>query len=218
LQNEKATIKVESFGRLLKITRQAIINDDLDVFGRIPRMFAQGAANMQAEMFWAMITGNAKTPDGTTLFHATHGNLAGAGAAPSEATLNAARVAMARQKSPAGEVLNILPKYIICPPELSMTIKKLMTGITANNTSDVNVFQNAFNIIEEVRLTDSKAWYMATDPNEVEGLLFAYLDGEEGIYTESQTNFNTDDLETKARLEFGVAAWGYRGWYKNAGQ
>jgi phage major head subunit gpT-like protein len=219
LQDRKASISVDTYGRLVKITRQAIINDDLDVFSRIPKMFATGAAELQSEMFWSMITGNAKTPDGKTIFHADHNNIMQAGAI-SEATLNAAIIAMLKQKSPAGQRQRLRPKYLIVPVELELTAKKIMTAITANKTGDVNVFNGAFEIVSEILLSENSAsrWYMAADPSSVEGLLYAYLDGEEGLYTESRTNFDDDTVETKARMEFGVAAWEHLGWLTNPGQ
>lgn len=219
LQNSKANISVDTYGKLIKISRKAIINDDLDVFSRIPKMFAQGAENLQAKMFWDMLINNVKTPDGVALFHANHSNLAGAGAVLSETTLNAALVAIMKQQSPAGQELGLKPKYLVVPVELETLAKKLMTSIVAGETGDVNPFQNAFEIISEVRLSRASAinWFMAADPSTVEGLIYAYLDGEEGLYTESRTNFDDDSVETKARMEFGVAAWDYRGWYKNPG-
>jgi phage major head subunit gpT-like protein len=170
-------------------------------------------------MFWDLIIKNAKTPDGTTLFHATHNNLAAAGSALSETSLNAAMVAMMKQQSPAGEELGITPKFLIVPIELKTTAEKLLASVTATKTGDVNPFYNAFTIIPEVRLSrdSATAWYMAADPAAIDGLLCAYLDGEEGLYTESRTNFDDDSVETKARMEFGVAAWEHRGWYKNPG-
>jgi len=218
MQNSKATISVDTYGRMIKITRQAIINDNLDVFSKIPKFIAQGANNMQAKMVWDLILENAKTPDGKAIFHADHSNLAGAGAI-SEATLNAAIVAMMKQTSPAGEELMLSPKYLIVPVELQTAAQKILTGIIASTTGDVNVFAKAFELISEIRASrkSATAWYMAADPSTVEGLEYAYLDGEEGVYTESQTNFNDDSIDTKARIEFGVAAWEYRGWYKNPG-
>lgn len=219
LQNSKATIAVETYGKLVSITRQAIINDDLDVFSRVPQIIAQGAKNLQAKMFWDMVINNVNTPDGVALFHADHANLAGAGATISETTLNAAIVAMAKQKSPAGEELGLSPKFLVVPIELQTLAKKLMASITATKTGDVNPFKDAFEIISEVRLSRASAtnWYMFADPSTIEGLIYAYLDGEEGLFTESRTNFDNDSVETKARMEFGVAAWEHRGIYKNPG-
>ena len=219
MQNSKATISVDTFGRMIKITRQAIINDDLDVFSKIPKYIAQGANNMQAKAVWDLILDNAKTPDGKAIFHTDHGNLAGAGAAISETTLNAAIVAMMKQQSPSLEELMLQPKYLIVPVELQTAAQKILTGIIASTTGDVNVFAKAFELISEIRASrkSATAWYMAADPSQVEGLEYAYLDGEDGVYTESQTNFKDDSIDTKARIEFGVAAWEYRGWYKNPG-
>lgn len=219
LSNTKATISVDTYGRLIQIGRKAIINDDLDVFSRIPQMIAQGAVNMQAKMVWDMIFNNVNTPDGTALFHANHGNLAGAGAAITEASLQAAMLAIMKQQSPSKEELMLQPKYLIVPVEKEIEAKKLLTAIIASATGDVNVFANAFELISEIRASrnSATAWYMAADPASVEGLLYAYLDGEEGVYTESRTDFSNDNVEIKARLEFGVAAWEHRGWYKNPG-
>ncbi|MCG2614890.1 Mu-like prophage major head subunit gpT family protein [Terrimonas sp. NA20] len=219
LQNTKAKISVDTYGKIVKITRQAIINDDLDAFARIPKIIAQGARNLQASMFWNLITGNVATPDGTALFHADHGNLAGAGATISEATLNAAIVAMMKQQSPAKEELGLTPKYLVVPVELQTTAKKLMASITATKTGDVNPFNNAFEVISEVRLSRNSpiAWYMFADPATVEGAMYCYLDGEEGLRNEGRVNFDDDSVETKSSLEFGVANWDYRGAYKNPG-
>nr|WP_255724088.1 Mu-like prophage major head subunit gpT family protein [Terrimonas ginsenosidimutans] len=170
-------------------------------------------------MFWNLITGNVATPDGTALFHADHGNLAGAGATISEATLNAAIVAMMKQQSPAKEELGLTPKYLVVPVELQTTAKKLMASITATKTGDVNPFNNAFEVISEVRLSRNSpiAWYMFADPATVEGAMYCYLDGEEGLRNEGRVNFDDDSVETKSSLEFGVANWDYRGAYKNPG-
>lgn len=219
IQNNKATIAVDTYGKLVKITRQAIINDDLNAFSQLPKIFAQGARNLQAKMFWDMVLNNVNTPDGVALFHATHGNLAGAGAVMNETTLNAAIVAMGLQKSPAGEEIQLAPKFLVVPIELQTLAKKLMASITSTKTTDVNPFNNAFDIISEVRLSRNSpiSWYMFADPSTVEGLIYAYLDGQNGLYTESRTNFDDDSVETKARMEFGVAAWEHRGVYKNPG-
>jgi hypothetical protein len=219
LQTSKATIAVDTYGKLIKITRQALINDDLDIFSRIPQMHANGALRLQADMVWGMITAPAKTPDGVNLFHASHANLAGSGGAIDETTLNAGIVAMALQKSPAGEILNMTPEYLLVPIEKQLQAEKIIANVIAAKTGDVNTMANRFKIISDARLSvnSATAWYLFANPSQVEGLMYAYMDGEEGLYTESRTNFEDDTIETKARMEFGVAAWDYRGAYKNPG-
>jgi hypothetical protein len=218
LQDDSAKIKLKTYGRKIKISRQAIINDDLDVFGKLPKLLAQGAANFQADKVWGLITGNAKTPDAVVLFHtATHKNLAGAGAVISETTLAAARTAMYRMKTPAGENMPILPKYLVVPVELLVTAQKLMQSLIASAANDVNTMQGAFQIMTNPRLTNATEWYLAADPSQTEGLVYAYLEGEEGLYIDKEIDFNDDSVSTKARLDFDCQAWDYRGWYKNPG-
>lgn len=222
LKTGKATIKVDTYGHLIVITRKAMINDDLDVLSRIPKEVAQGALDLQADMVFGLLNAGhttTKTPDNVALFHAaSHSNYVSTGTAMSETTINDGIVAMAKQKSPAGKLLNIQPKYLVVPLEKVMLAKKLMAGITAGTTNDVNTLQGALEIITDARLSAVSAisWYLFAG-NQVEGLMHAYLEGEEGLYTDSRTDFMTDNIETKARLEFGVAAWNHRAWFKNTG-
>ncbi|WP_153799068.1 prohead protease/major capsid protein fusion protein [Foetidibacter luteolus] len=218
LENESAKIKLKTYGKKVSITRQTIINDDLDVFSKLPSLIARGAANFQADMVWGLLTnGTTKTPDNVNLFHASHGNLAGSGAAPSETTLSAARVAMWKQKTLAGEPMPIAPKHIIVPIELLTTVEKLLTGIVASTTGDVNIWAGKLSPITNPRLTNATAWYLAGDMQENEGLVYAYLEGEEGIFVDKEIDFNNDCVVTKARLDFAAAAWDHRPFYKNPG-
>lgn len=218
LNDDSATLKLKTFGRKITVTRQAIINDDLEVFSKLPDLIARGANNFQAAKVWGLLTGNAKAPDGTALFHATHGNLAGAGAALSETTLSAARVAMWKQATPAGELMGLSPELLIVPIELLTTAEKLMSGlVTPSDTQNVNVFANKYKIVTSPYLTNATAYYLATNPQSEEGIVYAYLEGEEGLFVDKEVSFDTDAVVTKARLDFDAKVWGYRGWYKNAG-
>lgn len=194
------------------------MNDDLGVFTYLPRMIAQGAANFQADKVWGLITSNAQTPDNKAMFHTDHANLAAGAdkAAPSGATLSKARAAMWRQTTLAGDMMPISPRYLIVPAELQTTAEQLMTSIMANSSSSVNVFASKYDIIVDPRLTDVNAWYLAADPELVQGIVYAYLQGE-GLHIENQVDFDNDTVVTKARLDFDANIWDYRGWYKNPG-
>jgi hypothetical protein len=124
---------------------------------------------------------------------------------------------MYRMKSPAGENMPVLPKYLVVPVELLVTAQKLMQSLIASAANDVNTMQGAFQILTNPRLTNSSEWYLAADPSQYEGLVYAYLEGEEGLYVDKEIDFNDDSVSTKARLDFDCAAWDYRGWYKNPG-
>lgn len=220
LANEKMNIQLKKYGRKYSISDIAIINDDLDVFSRLPQMIAVGAEQFQSNQVWALITGNALAPDGKALFHADHSNLAAStGAVISETTLSAGRTAMRRQLSPSGQRLGVRPKFLLVPPELETAAEKMISSILATKTGDVNVFANKLEVRVSDQLTDTKAWYLVADPamTMIDGLVYAYLSGQEGLRTASRINWDTDALEVKASMAFACAVWGYAGWYKNPG-
>jgi hypothetical protein len=51
----------------------------------------------------------------------------------------------------------------------------------------------------------------------VDTIEYAYLEGEEGIFTETRQGFEVDGVEIKVRHVFGAKAIDFRGMYKNAG-
>lgn len=216
LSDSKENFKLETYGKIISITRQAIINDDLNGFTRLSQLFGAAAANLESDIMWGLILSNPKMGDGKTLFHNDHKNLAAAGAAITENALSVARIAMMRQKGLEDEALNIFAKYFIVPIELLTDAQKIMSAITANKTGDVNVFNGAYEIITEARITDPKAWYLAADPAQVDMLSYAYLNGQ-GLYTETRNGWEVDGVEVKARLDFGGVCWDHRGFYKNPG-
>ena len=91
--------------------------------------------------------------------------------------------------------------------------------IVASKTSDTNVFQNSYEVVTEPRLDANSAtsWYLMADSSQIDTIEYAYLEGEQGLYTEQRTGFDVDGLEVKARLDFAAKAIDHRGLYKNAG-
>lgn len=218
LTESKETIKIESYAEGISFTRQAYINDDLGAFSIIPASFVRDWNEMRGNAVWGLITSNVKMSDSKSLFHADHGNLiTGADSALSEPNLAKAKVMFSKQKSIAGRSIRILPKFLIVSPELELTARKLITSITPAKTEDVNVFANAFTVIVEPRLS-AYEWYLAADPNAVDCLYYAYLEGNETLRVNSTDDFNTDSMQYAVRGDFGVAAIDYRGMVKSAGK
>ncbi len=77
LGESKESYKVKTYGRVVAITRQTLINDDLDAFTRIPAMYGNSIAQPESDVVWGIITANPAMADGNALFHTTHKNLAG---------------------------------------------------------------------------------------------------------------------------------------------
>lgn len=209
---------ISTYGKIVAITRQVIINDDLQAFTRIPRAFGVAAANLESDLVWGIITANAAMGDGTALFHANHKNL-GTGAAIDVASVGAGRTAMRKQVGIDGKtLLNITPAFLIGPTALQTLIEQFLTAITPAQVSNV-VPEGLRKLtpITEPRLDAASAsnWYLAGDPNQIDTIELAYLEGQEGLFTETRTGFDVDGVEVKVRQDVGAKAIDWRGFYKN---
>ena len=71
--------------------------------------------------------------------------------------------------------------------------------------------------IVDAELTDTAAWYLAAAPAAIDTFEVAFLDGVQSPFIEQRESWDTDGIEYKVRLDFGVKCWDYRGLYKNPG-
>ena len=222
IAESKESYRIETYGRVVAITRQVLINDDLDAFTRIPAMYGTAIATLESDVVWGIITANAAMADGVTLFHATHKNLAGTGAALSVAAIGEGRASMAKQTGlDKKTVLNIRPSYLIVPAALELAAEQLVAqNLLPTKTLDV-VPQSIRTItpISEPRLdaVSAGAWYLAANPAQIDTIEYAYLEGQQGAYIETRNGFDVDGVEIKCRLDFGAKAIDWRGLYKNNG-
>lgn len=210
-----------TYGRIITITRQTLINDDLSAFDRLPTLLGRQAAELEASVFWRIFTDNPAMGDGVPLFHANHGNRAAAGTPIDEAGLTAAKAAMRKQKSLAAkaadrEPLNLTPQYLVVSPDKEVEAMKMLTAVTANSAQNVNVFSNSLELIVEARL-EGHQWYLSADPAVIDTIEYSYLEGEEGVFIEQQVGFDVDGIKIKGRLDFAAKAIDWRGLYMNEG-
>ena len=222
LGESKESYKVKTYGRVVAITRQVLINDDLDAFTRIPAMYGNSIAQLESDVVWGIITSNPAMADGNALFHTTHKNLAGTGAALDVASVGAARAAMALQTGlDKKTVLNIRPAFLIVPAALELKAEQLVAQnlVPAATTSVVPQSIRTLSPISEPRLdaASETAWYLAASPNQIDTIEYAYLEGQQGAYIETRNGFDVDGVEIKCRLDFGAKAIDWRGLYKNPG-
>jgi len=222
LNDGKEVYSLATFGRRLPISRKVIVNDDLDAMTRIPFMLGQSAARFETDSLYAILKGNPLMGDGTALFHASRGNYDGTGAALSEASLEAAELAMGSQVGLDGEALNIEPKYLIVSRRDRVKAEKLLAAILANTSGSVNVFANrGLQLVVEQRLNalagGKQPWFMAAEHGQIDTVEFAYLEGERGVVLEQRDGFEVDGLEFKARLDFAAKAIDGKGIYCNSG-
>ena len=212
----RETYAIASYGKIVALTRQTLINDDLSAFTRLPEMFGRAAADLESDTVWGIITANAALADSIALFHASHGNLP-AGAAISVAQLGVCRAAMRVQTGLDGRKINVTPRYLLVPAALE-TIAQQFTSqaYAASASSSINPFAGALQVLAEPRLdtASTTAWYMAADPAQIDTIEYAYLEGNQGVYLETKDGWEIDGVEFKARLDFGAKAIDFRGLVK----
>lgn len=218
---------VQKYGRIVAISWETIINDDLDALTRIPQAFGASAAELESDIVYAILTGNPAMADTKALFHADHANLGTAAALadaldPTKANpIGAMRKAMTLQKGLNGQYITVRPRYLIVPPSLEeVALKITSANFVASKGVDQNVFGPSLVPISEPRLEDasSTAWFGAAEPNNIDTIEYAYLEGHEGVFTETKHGFEVDGVQVKCRHVFGAKAIDYRGLFKNAGQ
>ncbi len=220
----KEAIRLYSYGYTIGITRNAIINDDLGAFTRIPTEMGYAAARTEGDIAWALWIANAAMADGVALFHATHKNLAAAGGVISTTTIGAAKAAMRVQTGVDGKtVIQVIPSYLIVPAALeTVALQFLYPGLLAAVTASVVPDElRSLKLIVEARLDANSAisWYTATSPGlgGVETFEYSYLEGQEGVRMDSRLGWKSDGMELKVAMDFGAKFLDWRGVYKNPG-
>lgn len=218
--------QVQKYGRMVHLTWEAIVNDDLDALTRIPQAFGASAAELESDIVYGILTNNPAMADGDALFHANHGNL-GTAADLADALDPAAanplaemRKMMTLQKGIEGRYITVRPRYLVVPPSLEeVALKVTSANFVASKGQDLNVFGPSLSPISEPRLEDasSTAWFAAAEPTTIDTIEYAYLEGHEGVFTETQNGFEVDGLKVKCRHVFGAKAIDWRGLFKNAG-
>jgi len=159
--------------------------------------------------------------DGSSLFHATHNNIA-TGAALGVAGLDTDRVTLASQKDPSGnEILDLRPAVLVIPIGLGGDARVFNEAVydpdTANKLQKPNKVRGLFrDIVDTPRLTGTRR-YLFADPSIAPTLEVSFLDGNDTPFLDNQQGWRIDGVEWKVRLDYGVAGVDYRGAVTNAG-
>jgi len=210
--------RLAKFGKIIGITWEAIINDDLSAFNRIPQAFAAKAAIKQSDIVYSILNDNPVMYDNKALFHVDHGNYISTGTALSPTSLNVAFQKFRTQKDDVGDFINVSPKFLIVGPQNEFTaIQMTSANYTPNKQSDISIAAvRGLTTIVDPRITDYK-WFLSASPEAVDTVEYAFLDGEEELFMDQREGFNIDGIEVKARMVFAAKAIDWRGLFRNNG-
>lgn len=220
ITDEAQGLKVAKYGRQINLTFEAIINDDMGVFERLPTDYARAASTLESKTAWSVIRGNATLKGGKSLFHADHGNI-GDGADINVTTVGDGRKAMWEQRAAGSndkdDFLMISPDLLFVPPELETAAGQFVAATAATKSEDVNPYSSTVSPIVEPSLGASaggsdSTWYLFASDMPV--LEHAYLDGYEAPTVMTKEGMNPDGVNMIARHIFGASPVEYRGAYR----
>jgi ATP-dependent protease ClpP protease subunit len=225
----KQSVIVGTYGDIINLTRQAVINDDLGAFVGLAQARGRAAARTIENRVYAVLGLNSgKGPalsDALPIIDAGHGNISAVSDKPTVLSIEAGILKMSAQNDVSGnDYLDLRPSILLIPQTLEMSARVLNSAsydpaatLSTKNQMTPNPYQGLFSdIIATPRLAGT-AWYMLADPSIAPVLEVSFLDGVQEPVMEMEQGFTVDGARWKTRLDFGVSGVGYEGIVMNAG-
>jgi len=210
---------VGKFGRIINLTWETLVNDDLGAFLRITQAMGQAAARTEADTIYQQFAANDGDgpwmQDEQPLFHASHNNTVEPQTGVNAAALGLARVKLRRQLALGGGVLNLPPRFLLVSPEHEQEAETLLAAASRSmNQGSENALQPAWisrlELVVEPRLS-ADAFYLLTSADNIDTLERAYLDDHDGAAIEREDTFFVDGVNYKVRHVFGNRWLDWRG-------
>jgi len=216
------TNKVDTYGQLLTLTRQQIINDDLNAFRSLTAQLARKARIAVEKALYTLVL------DPTNTFYtAGNGNLL-TSSSLGVTELGAAEAALLQMADANKDPIYAIPRFILVPPQLrylgsQLYSSKLVNDYAGGPRPTDNPFAGRFEPVTSPFMSapiltnySATTWYMLADPLMLPAFEVAYLDGRRQPTIETHdAQFNVLGLQMRAYWDFGVAALDPRGAIKN---
>ena len=222
LSESKETVTMYSYGRILGVTRQMLINDDLSAFADMAGMIGRRVPAFENATVFSLLTSNSNLgpamADTYNLFDSTnHGNYTSSGTAVNivkEVGLMAAK--MMKQTSLDGLKLNLVPTIVLVGPDSMTAADQVTTQITPTQTDKVNRIGPTLTRVADANIS-GYGWYLFADPMEAPALIWGSLTGQEGPMVSTKQGWDVSGVEIKVERDFGCGAIDYRPVTFNAG-
>jgi ATP-dependent Clp endopeptidase proteolytic subunit ClpP len=215
------TIQAETYARIVSITRNALINDDLGELTRVPQAMGMAASRTETDKVYRLLADNPTMRDGEQLFSTAHNNVASSASAITVDALAEARAALRKQRGPEGlSYLNVVPQFLIVGADRETEALQVLSQIEPNQASDaIPEWIRRLTLVVDPRIDDfaSGAWFLAGNPNSHDTFEVAFLDGQQAPKLEQQEDFDTLTMSWRVVFDFGVAALDWRALFKNPG-
>lgn len=227
---KRPTRKLKTYGRQFTLTRQAFINDDIDLVTRVPAKYAASARKTINKQVYEILVKNPAIYDGTELFSKKHGNLVTTGTGITQASMQAMIMALQSQTNEFGEAIIVRPATIIVPAGMAFDIYTLFhspTIHTEGNTQAVNPlyrFANQIQVIEDPTINvlcggfgNVMPWYLLGSKDDSDFIEVDYLNGQEIPTIRRMETPGTLGFVWDIYLDWGISVMDWRGAIKNPG-
>lgn len=227
---KRPTRKLKTYGRQFTLTRQAFINDDIDLVTRIPAKYAASARKTINKQCCEILVNNPAIYDGTPLFSNTHGNLVTTGTGITQASMQAMILALSAQVDEFGEAIIIRPATIVVPAGMAFEIYTLFNSPTIHtegNTQAVNPlyrYANMIQVVEEPTINvlcggfgKVMPWFLIGSKDDTDFIEVDYLNGQEIPTIRRMETPGTLGFVWDIYLDWGISVMDWRGAIKNPG-
>jgi hypothetical protein len=228
LDEESYTNQLETWGRMIALTRQMMINDDLGAFLQIPRAIGRMSALALEEVVFTLLLSNPGN-----FFSAGNSNyFEGAESALDIDSLTVAERMFLDRVDKQGKPILVQPAIILVPTSLKVTAEQLFKELPLNQVPANNKAKPVNNphagkfrpvcspylSVTSIAGNSTTAWYLFADPDDVAAIEIAYLRGKRVPTIESgETDFNTLGMQWRGYFDFGVAMQDHRAAVKSKG-
>ena len=227
---KRPTRKLKTYGRQFTMTRQAFINDDIDIITRMPAKYAASARKTLNKQCYEILINNPAIYDGVKLFDSKHANLLATGTGITREATQGMIMALSNQKDEFGEVCIIRPAIIIVPSGYKFDMYTIFFSPTINtedNTQAVNPlyqYRETIEIVEDPTINamcggfgNQMPWWLLGAKEDTDFVEVDYLNGQDVPNIRRSEVPGTLGFVWDIYLDWGISVMDYRGAIKNPG-
>lgn len=226
---KRPTRRLETYGRQFTLSRQAFINDDIDLVTRIPARYARAARKTINTQCFKILLGKDPIYDGKPLFDKdNHKNQLKTGTKPTAASIQSMIMALGTQTDEFGESIIVRPAAMILPVGYAFETFGIFNSPTINTSDNTQAANSLFRYRDTIELiedptinamagTQAAPWFLIANTEDSDFIEVDYLNGQEiptirRSEVPGQLGFVWDIY-----LDWGISVMDYRGAIKNPG-
>ncbi|PTD96393.1 phage major capsid protein [Pseudothauera lacus] len=190
-------VRLNTFGRLLYISRQMVKNDDIGLVANIIGGLGNAGARTEARLLYQGLNLNPVMLDGERVFVPGKNIIDGP---LDETNLSAGMTMMRRFQTPVGNPADLSARHLVVAAELELPALKLTHQLGLNIT------------VTATPLLPAQRWFLFSDPEQHAACVTLKLAGSTtAVMIERATSFKDDSHVLRARADLGARIMGRMG-------